>query len=129
MHQVSSNLTIVFLLPTFRRDGEGIVFTGVCLSTRGEGYLPWTGGRGTYLGWGMDTYPGWGKGYLPWMGEVLTLRIGYLSWMGVPTLDVGGGVPVLDGLCHRRYVSCGFLQEDFLVPILVLDLAELNELD
>ena len=56
---------------------------------------------------------------------------------GVPTLAggkrylprMGGGVPVLNRLCRRQYASCGFLQEEFRVPILVLDLAELNELD
>ena len=53
------------------------------------GYLPWPGGRGTYLRWGTylgqgvptfdgGTYPGWG--YLPWTGR------------GLPTLD-GGYLP------------------------------------
>ena len=83
-----------FLPPVFRRNGEGTVFTGVCLSTPGGGggrvpTLDWEGG--TYLGWRVSTLDGdtyLGQGHLPLMG-------GYLPWTGVPTLD--GGVPTLDG--------------------------------
>ena len=96
-----------FLPPAFRRNGEGNIFTRVCLSVH-RGYLPWLGdylpwlrGGGTYLGWGI---PIMARGYLPWTG-VPTLaggtypgrggdtyigQRGYLGW-GVPTLD--GGYP------------------------------------
>ena len=57
-------------------------------SARGEEYLPWMGGRGTYLGQGEQYLP-WGtpsphpdlvggQGYLPWTGG------GYLPW-GTPS--------------------------------------------
>ena len=97
----------------------GYVFTRIYLLTGGylpwmREYLPWLGvptldvAGGTYLTRGMYPSQGvqtLGQGYLSWLG-VPTLARGYLPWMGEPTLD---------RLCRRRYASCGFLQENFLV--------------
>ena len=71
-----------------------------CSKSGGEGYLPWPGGGGSYLGEGV-TYPGvssiltrpggtyFGRGYLPWTGVTYVglppstrtdLTGGYLPW-------------------------------------------------
>ena len=99
-----------FLPPVFRRNGEGTVFTGVCLFTPGEG-VPTLDGGGvpTLEGWG--TYLGWVEGCLLWMGggiPTLDGERGYLPWMGE-------GVPTLDRLCVGQYASSSCPQEDFLV--------------
>ena len=74
-----------------RREGNNqtLRHLSVCLFSWRRGYLPWTG-----RGEGAPTFD-WGlRGCLPW---------------------TGGGVPTLDRLCRRRYASCGFPQENFLV--------------
>ena len=91
----------LLLPPAFRGNGEGNVFTRVCLSVHmgegtylGRGGIPTLGQEwDTYLGWGIPTLAGGGGTYLGW--EVPTLDRGgtYLGRRrGVPTL-AGGYLP------------------------------------
>ena len=113
------------------------------LIRQGEGVPTLDGGEVSYLGWGGGPYLGWRRGYLPWMGRGIYLGRGrgYLPWpgeggdtylgLGEGYLGEGStylgqgegylpwsleeGVPTLDKLYCRRYASCSFSQEDFLV--------------
>ena len=80
-------------VPTLHGEG-GIYLKGIPTLDGGRGYLAWMGrGGGTYLK-GIPTLDG-GRGYLAWMGR--------------------GGGTYLGQVTSRRYASCSFPQEGFLV--------------
>ena len=114
-YQMLCKVSRWYLPPAYEIRREGNVLTRVCLSaclsvhsgevsTLDVGYLPWMGGRSTYLGW-YHNLDGEGGIYL-WRG-----RHTYLGRGGVPTLDrergtcLGWGeVPTLDG--KEGYLPC-----------------------
>ena len=126
------------------KDGEGIIFSQACLSTWGRGYLctpahwslvlshgrgvllflslvlsqvlsgeyPLVSGPRSFLGAGGVPQSGPGQGYPlpPGQGYAPTSQIG--PGQGTPSLRT---VHATDRIRRRRYASCVFTQEDFLV--------------
>ena len=97
-----------FLPPAFRRNGEGNVFTGVCLHLRGGGGYPHLANWGdtpSQVRMGQYPIPGQDGGYPP----PPTSRMGYPPPRRGPRS--GGGYPQLEQhgvylLRGGRYASC-----------------------
>ena len=120
LHLITWN---TYLPPAFRRNGEGTVFTGVCLFTLG---IP-SPSHNTSMHWShvlSGWYPSGWSHVLFWdtpiqspMGDTLSSPVGYSpsrEWMGMPP-SPGRQSSRAGTCCTAVGMPLAFTQEDFLV--------------